>query len=69
MMRYLVNVAGVCGVPGVPFYAPDSPAGQRDWHVRITFCGETEQLKRAIAALKDAEAKLAPPAQKQPARA
>ncbi|MFZ4541688.1 MAG: pyridoxal phosphate-dependent aminotransferase [Rickettsiales bacterium] len=51
MMRYLVNVAGVCGVPGAPFYAPDSPSATTDWNVRISFCCETEQLKSALANL------------------
>lgn len=54
-MRYLVNVAGVCGVPGTPFYAPESPAANADWHVRISFCCETAQLKTALANLADAE--------------
>ena len=58
MMRYLVNVAGVCGVPGVPFYAPDSPSAANDWHVRISFCCETTQLQTALANLKAAEQKL-----------
>lgn len=58
MNRYLVNVAGVCGVPGVPFYAPDSPAGANDWHVRISFCGSEEQLKTVLTNLKAAEEKL-----------
>lgn len=57
-MRYLVNVAGVCGVPGAPFYAPDSPAAANDWHVRISFCGETAQLKTALANLAQAEKSL-----------
>ncbi len=55
MMRYLVNVAGVCGVGGVPFYAPDSPSALTDWHVRISFCCETAQLKTALANLAAAE--------------
>lgn len=55
MMRYLVNVAGVCGVPGVPFYAPDSPAASADWHVRISFCCEMGQLKSALGNLAAAE--------------
>ncbi len=54
-MRYLVNVAGVCGVPGAPFYAPDSPAAANDWHVRISFCCEMAQLKTVIANLVAAE--------------
>ncbi len=58
MMRYLVNVAGVCCVPGAPFYAPDSPAAQQDWHVRMTFCGEEKSLATALANLKEAESKL-----------
>lgn len=58
MMRYLVNVAGVCGVPGTPFYAPDSPSATADWHVRISFCCETAQLKTALSNLAEAEKKL-----------
>jgi aspartate aminotransferase len=57
-MRYLVNVAGVCGVPGTPFYAPDSPSAGSDWHVRISFCCETAQLKTALANLAHAETQL-----------
>lgn len=60
MMRYLVNVAGVCGVPGVPFYAPDSPSAGDDWHVRISFCCEMEQLKSALGNLANAEKLLVP---------
>lgn len=56
--RYLVNVAGVCGVPGVPFFAPDSPAGKDDWHARISFCVEEAQLQRVISNLAAAEQKL-----------
>ncbi len=56
--RYLVNVAGVCGVPGVPFFAPDSPAGANDWHARISVCGDEAQLQRVISNLADAEKKL-----------
>ncbi len=58
MNRYLVNVVGVCGVSGTPFYAPDSPAATRDWHVRISFCGEESQLNAVIANLKACEEKL-----------
>jgi aspartate aminotransferase len=58
MMRYLIYVAGVCGVPGTPFYAPDSPARLEDWHVRISFCCEMDQLERVIANLTKAEAAL-----------
>lgn len=58
MMQYLVNVAGVCGVSGTPFYAPDSPAADSDWHVRISFCCETAQLQTAIANLAAAEKSL-----------
>ena len=58
MMRYLVNVVGVCPVPGVPFYAPGSPSGKDDWHARVTFCGPMEQLKRVIANLQSFEGKL-----------
>jgi aspartate/methionine/tyrosine aminotransferase len=58
MQRFLVNVAGVCGVSGTPFYAPDSPAAESDWHVRISFCCEMEQLKRVVAKLQAMEAQL-----------
>ncbi len=58
MMRYLVNVAGVCGVPGTPFYAVGSPAAAADWHVRISFCCEKAQLERVISNLAGAEAQL-----------
>lgn len=54
-MQYLVNVAGVCGVPGTPFYAPDSPSAAADWHVRISFCCEMAQLDAALANLAAAE--------------
>ena len=54
-MRYLVNVAGVCGVPGTPFYAPDSPSAATDWHVRISFCSELPQLKSALSNLAEGE--------------
>lgn len=62
MMRYLVNVAGVCGVPGGPFFAPDSPAAARDWHVRISFCCEMAQLEQALANLSSAASALQSPA-------
>ena len=58
MLRYLVNVVGVCGVSGAPFYAPDSPSAATDWHVRISFCCEMDQLARVVKKLQDAEAKL-----------
>ncbi len=54
-MQYLVNVAGVCGVPGTPFYAPESPSAASDWHVRISFCCEMSQLTTALANLASAE--------------
>ncbi len=58
MNRYLVFIAGVCGVSGTPFYGVGSPAANADWHVRISFCCELEQLKRVIANLARAEAQL-----------
>lgn len=58
MMRYLVNVAGVCGVSGTPFYAVGSPAAEHDWHVRISFCCPKEQLERVVKNLAESEAKL-----------
>jgi aspartate aminotransferase len=59
MLRYLVNVAGVCAVAGTAFYAPDSPAAAADWHVRFSFCNETEELTRGISKLAAAEQRLA----------
>ena len=56
--RYLVYVAGVCGVSGQAFYAPGSPAAARDWHVRMSFCNEEAELVRGLAKLVAAEAKL-----------
>ena len=58
MKRYLINVAGICGVPGAPFYAPDSASAADEWHMRISFCCETEQLKSALHQLAEAEGKL-----------
>lgn len=58
MNRYLVYIAGVCGVPGTPFYGVGSPAAEGDWHVRISFCCEMAQLTRVIANLATAEGKL-----------
>lgn len=58
MNQYLVNVAGVCGVSGTPFYAPDSPAAADDWHIRISFCCELAQLKTVLANLASAESRL-----------
>ncbi len=55
MMRYLVNVAGVCGVPGGPFYAPDSPNAGDDWHMRLSFCVAEASLKTALSNLASAE--------------
>lgn len=56
--RYLVFVAGVCGVSGQAFYAPDSPASAHDWHVRMSFCNDEAELKRGLEKLAAAEAKL-----------
>jgi aspartate aminotransferase len=55
MMVYLVEVAGVQGVGGTPFYAPGSPLALSDWHVRMTFCGDKAELEKAGAKLKRAE--------------
>lgn len=62
VMTYLVEIAGVQGVGGTPFYAPDSPLAARDWHVRITFCGDKSELEKACAKLREAEATLTPQA-------
>lgn len=62
LMTYLVEIAGVQGVGGTPFYAPDSPLAARDWHVRITFCGDKAELEKACAKLREAEAILTPKA-------
>lgn len=58
LMTYLVEVAGVQGVGGVPFYAPGSPLAAQDWHVRLTFCGDKTELTKACEKLKSAEALL-----------
>ncbi len=58
LMVYLVEVAGVQGVGGTPFYAPGSPLAANDWHVRITFCGDKAELEKACAKLAEAEARL-----------
>lgn len=58
LMTYLVEVAGVQGVGGTPFYAPGSPLAAEDWHVRITFCGDRAELEKACAKLKQAESVL-----------
>lgn len=58
LMTYLVEVAGVQGVGGTPFYAPSSPLAEHDWHVRITFCGDKAELEKACTKLKQAEAML-----------
>ena len=55
LMTYLVEVAGLQGVGGTPFYAPGSPLAADDWHVRITFCGDKAELEKACAKLKQAE--------------
>lgn len=55
LMTYLVEIAGVQGVGGTPFYAPGSPLAADDWHVRITFCGDKAELEKACAKLKQAE--------------
>lgn len=55
LMTYLVEIAGVQGVGGTPFYAPGSPLAADDWHVRITFCGDKAELEKACAKLKRAE--------------
>lgn len=56
--RYLVYVAGMCGVSGQAFYAPGSPAATRDWHVRMSFCNDEAELVRGLAKLVAAEGKL-----------
>lgn len=58
LMVYLVEVAGIQGVGGTPFYAPGSPLAGDDWHVRITFCGDKAELEKACAKLKQAESVL-----------
>lgn len=58
LMTYLVEVAGVQGVGGTPFYAPDSPLAAQDWHVRLTFCGDKAELEKACAKLQNAESVL-----------
>jgi aspartate/methionine/tyrosine aminotransferase len=58
LMRYLVFVTGFCPVSGTPFYAPGSPAGKADWHVRMSFCNDEAELKRGLASLARAEAQL-----------
>lgn len=58
MMRYLVFVAGVCPVQGTPFFAPGSPAGAEDWHVRMSICNEMPELKRGVEKLQKAESVL-----------
>lgn len=56
--RYLVYVAGMCGVSGQAFYAPGSPAAARDWHIRMSFCNDEAELTRGLAKLIAAEGKL-----------
>ena len=58
MLRYLVEVAGICAVGGQAFYAPGSPAAATDWHVRMSFCNNEEELVRGLEKLAQAEAKL-----------
>ena len=58
MMRYLVFVAGVNPVQGTPFFAPGSPAGAEDWHVRMSICNDTEELQRGIEKMQRTEAQL-----------
>lgn len=58
VMRYLVFAAGVCPVQGTPFFAPRSPAGEEDWHVRFSICNSMEELKRGMEKLHKAEAQL-----------
>ena len=58
MMRYLVNVVNICPVPGVPFYAPNSLTGADDWHARVTFCGQKDELLAAVIRLQSCEKQL-----------
>lgn len=62
LMTYLVEIAGVQGVGGTPFYAPGSPLADADWHVRITFCGDRAELEAACEGLKKAESLVTPSA-------
>ncbi|MFZ4125729.1 MAG: pyridoxal phosphate-dependent aminotransferase, partial [Rickettsiales bacterium] len=55
LMRYLVFVAGVCPVQGTPFFAPESPAGLTDWHVRMSICNDVAELTRGLEKLQKAE--------------
>jgi len=50
----------VQGVGGTPFYAPGSPLAAKDWHVRITFCGDKAELEAACEGLKKAESLVTP---------